>query len=77
MCKHMKILHVSMKQIKMEMSTGFLDMLTTIPIDEIVEQGVPRVKIVIESSGISKEDVVNGTNFGNDSIDSGVNMHHS
>ena len=50
-------LHMNREQIKMVVSPGCLDVLTIIPIDEIVEKGIPHVKMATESSGISKEDV--------------------
>ena len=45
------------------MSQGRMDMLTIIPIDEIVEKGAPCVKMAIESFGISNKDRGNGEIF--------------
>ena len=52
-------------------------MLTIIPIDKIAVKGDPCAKMAIEYSRISKEDMIKWDNFGNASIDSGVEMCHS
>ena len=45
------------------MSPGFMDNLTMTPIEQIAEKGMSCVKMAIESSGISKKDLVKWSKF--------------
>ena len=56
-------LHMNTEQIKMAISPRCLDVLIIIQIDEIAEKCTPHVNMAIESSGVSREDVVKWDKF--------------